>query len=208
MKKIVIVSDPPYGATRLKWDKAAPAIDELVSWQNQVSAMILCCNHKLLADLITNLKFPFHDLVIWNKTPNRTWVSWSKPLRSTELIAFFGTSENFDFRKTLEPQEPYEANRRVKGQHFGDAERKQPKQSWPVWEQVWEIPVEKNKKHNTQKPLELMRRLVQIAAFAGAELIVDPFEGSGTTGEACKLVGIEYEGSDSGAWVADKAAQT
>lgn len=49
-----------------------------------------------------------------------------------------------------------------------------------------------NREHITQKPLDFMRRLVAIAPVGG--LVVDPFNGSGTTGVAAVLTGRRYVG--------------
>jgi DNA modification methylase len=63
-----------------------------------------------------------------------------------------------------------------------------------VWdEQV--IPTWSHKEHKNEKPAKLMRRLI---AWTGAQSVIDPFMGSGTTGVACmnlgrKFIGIEIE---------------
>jgi len=67
---------------------------------------------------------------------------------------------------------------------------------------VWHIPLtpldEKTLgKHPTQKPLELMRRIVLSSSNAG-EVVLDPFLGSGTAGVIAnrfnrKFIGIEIE---------------
>lgn len=46
--------------------------------------------------------------------------------------------------------------------------------------------------HQTSKPLELMRRLVQLCPPSG--LVLDPFAGSGTTGVAARLEGRRFLG--------------
>ena len=58
---------------------------------------------------------------------------------------------------------------------------------------VWSIPAPKttekeNGKHPTQKPLELLKRIV-LASTNDDNIILDPFCGSGTTGVACKSIG-------------------
>lgn len=58
---------------------------------------------------------------------------------------------------------------------------------------VWSIPTPTPKekkwgKHPTQKPLALLRRIV-LASTREGDLILDPFNGSGTTGIAAMLVG-------------------
>ena len=49
--------------------------------------------------------------------------------------------------------------------------------------------------HPTQKPLELVRRLVAAASRPGA-LVVDPFAGSGTTFVACEALGRRWLGCE------------
>lgn len=63
---------------------------------------------------------------------------------------------------------------------------------------VWDcpvIPTWTHKEHKNEKPVALMSRLVR---WIGAQTILDPFMGSGTTGVACaklgrKFIGIEIE---------------
>jgi len=50
-------------------------------------------------------------------------------------------------------------------------------------------------KHPTQKPIELLRRIVRASTDEGA-LILDPFSGSGTTGVAASQEGRRYVGID------------
>jgi len=58
---------------------------------------------------------------------------------------------------------------------------------------VWSIPSPKNAekehgKHPTQKPLDLLKRIVLSSTNKG-DVVLDPFCGSGTTGAACKCIG-------------------
>jgi len=68
----------------------------------------------------------------------------------------------------------------------------------PIWELSAPKPVEKKfGKHPTQKPIELLDRIVQASTKKG-DLILDPFCGSSTTGVAAVLqnrrfIGIETE---------------
>ena len=50
-------------------------------------------------------------------------------------------------------------------------------------------------KHPTQKPLDLLRRIVSASTNAG-DLILDPFMGSGTTGVAAIELGRRFVGID------------
>ena len=63
---------------------------------------------------------------------------------------------------------------------------------------VWWIPTTPKREktfgqHPTQKPLDLMRRII-VGFSAGGSTVLDPFMGSGTTGVACKELGRNFTG--------------
>lgn len=63
---------------------------------------------------------------------------------------------------------------------------------------VWHIPLtpqreKKNGKHPTQKPEELLKRIITSSSDKG-DLILDPFNGSGTTGIVANKLGRKYIG--------------
>ena len=65
---------------------------------------------------------------------------------------------------------------------------------------VWSIPTtpKREKKfgnHPTQKPLELLNRLIALCTVKG-DMVLDPFCGSGTTGVACVSLGRNFIGID------------
>ena len=54
-----------------------------------------------------------------------------------------------------------------------------------------------NKTHPTEKPVELLKVLIENSSNAG-DIVLDPFMGTGSTGEACiqtgrKFIGIEID---------------
>jgi site-specific DNA-methyltransferase (adenine-specific)/modification methylase len=57
----------------------------------------------------------------------------------------------------------------------------------------YQAPKSNNRMHPTQKPLELIKKLVLLTTKKG-DLVLDPFMGSGTTAVACKELGREYIG--------------
>jgi site-specific DNA-methyltransferase (adenine-specific) len=66
---------------------------------------------------------------------------------------------------------------------------------------VWSIPLmppdEKQfGKHPTQKPLELLNRIISSSSKEG-DLVLDPFVGSGTTGLVCSVLNRKFIGIDS-----------
>lgn len=50
-------------------------------------------------------------------------------------------------------------------------------------------------KHPTQKPIYLLRRIIEASTNPG-DLILDPFCGTSTTGVAAKFLGRQYIGID------------
>lgn len=65
---------------------------------------------------------------------------------------------------------------------------------------VWSIPTTPKREkafgnHPTQKPLELLKRLIALCTSEG-DLVLDPFCGSGTTGVACVSLGRNFIGID------------
>jgi site-specific DNA-methyltransferase (adenine-specific) len=65
---------------------------------------------------------------------------------------------------------------------------------------VWVFPItpqseKKHGKHPTQKPLMLLKRIIEASTKEG-DTVLDPFNGSGTTGIACALLKRKYIGID------------
>ena len=63
---------------------------------------------------------------------------------------------------------------------------------------VWEFPVINKKEkefgnHPTQKPKKVLERII-LASTQEGDLLLDPFNGSGTTGIACKKLGRDFIG--------------
>lgn len=60
---------------------------------------------------------------------------------------------------------------------------------------VWKIPkiIPSQKQHPTQKPVELMRKIIEIHSDKD-DIILDPFAGHGTTAVAAKLLGRNFIG--------------
>lgn len=65
---------------------------------------------------------------------------------------------------------------------------------------VWAIPTTPQReksfgKHPTQKPVDLLTRIIEASTNAG-DIVLDPFCGSSTTGVAAKMLGRKYIGID------------
>lgn len=83
--------------------------------------------------------------------------------------------------------------RLMKEGYFPEDKLKVPnKQMRSVWSIPTPTPSEKAfGKHPTQKPLALLQRII-LASTKPNDIILDPFNGSGTTGVACEHIGDRY----------------
>ena len=87
-----------------------------------------------------------------------------------------------------------------KGKHFFNYKLMKEINNNKQMKDVWTIPLPKKcekkyGKHPTQKPVELLKRII-LASTNEGDLILDPFCGSSTTGVACKQLGRKYIGID------------
>lgn len=63
---------------------------------------------------------------------------------------------------------------------------------WPIKYKT--VQSKKEKRHNDRFPLDLPTWCLKLAGIEKDSLVIDPFNGSGTTGVACGLLGINYIG--------------
>ena len=124
-------------------------------------------------------------------------ITWQKPNPAPNLAcrSFTHSTETIIWaRKQLTPKK--------KGKHYFNydlmKEMNDNKQMKDVW--LLSLPSKKEKingKHPTQKPLSVLERII-LASTKENDVVLDPFNGSGTTGIAClnlnrKYIGIEKE---------------
>lgn len=122
-------------------------------------------------------------------------ITWQKanPAPNLACRCFTHSTETILWaRKQLTPKK--------KGNHYFDYQLMKEINGGKQMKDVWDIPlVSKNEKkygkHPTQKPLPLLERIL-LAASKEGDLILDPFNGSGTTGIACKTLNRRYIGID------------
>ena len=137
-------------------------------------------------------------------------ISWFKPNAAPNLSCrcFAASHENLIWaRKEKKAKHVFNYQDMKKTKWPEDFFKKDNKQMRSVWhipenEDVWSIntPLRAEKKfgkHPTQKPLELLRRII-LASTDKGNVVLDPFAGSSTTGLAAvsngrKFVGIDTE---------------
>ena len=122
-------------------------------------------------------------------------ITWFKPNAAPNLSCRFFTASHETIlwaRKDKKAKHTFNYNE-MKNGHFPEDKMKNENTQM---RSVWSIPTPKNDekgfgKHPAQKPLALLLRIVKASTNNG-DIILDPFNGSGTTGVAVALAGNRY----------------
>jgi len=126
-------------------------------------------------------------------------VSWFKPNASPNLSCRFLTASHETLiwaRKDKKAKHIFNYEDMKNGEWPEDVMKKSNKQMRSVWSINTPRPAEKKfGKHPTQKPLDLLRRIV-LASTNKGDVVLDPFAGSSTTGLAASMYGRKFIGID------------
>lgn len=203
----LIFTDPPYNIGINYGDHHDDSLEdgEFVEWC--LSWIRSCCdcltddgslwvmiNDEYAADIVACMKDCGLTMRSWIKWYETFGVNCSNNFnRTSRHILYFVMDEgNFVFNETemLRP-----SDRQVK---YGDSRAQS---SGKILDDVWQIPrlsgtsSERIPDVPTQLPLELVSRIVRCASEPG-DLVIDPFNGSGTTGVAAIQSSRKYVGID------------
>ena len=128
-------------------------------------------------------------------------ISWYKPNAAPHLACrmFAAAHETLIWaRKSKKAKHYFDYKAMKHGEWGSDAMKKQDKQMRSVWAINTPRPNEKiHGKHPTQKPVDLLERIV-VSSTQRGDIVLDPFTGSSTTGVATykhkrKFVGFDTE---------------
>lgn len=126
-------------------------------------------------------------------------IAWFKPNASPNLSGRFFTASHETLiwaRKDKKAKHTFNYKLMKEGDWPKDDLKKPGKQMRSVWSILTPRPDEKKfGKHPTQKPIDLLRRIV-LASTNKGDLILDPFTGSSTTGIAAAMNGRKFIGID------------
>lgn len=119
-------------------------------------------------------------------------IAWLKPNASPNLSCRFFTASHETLiwaRKDKKAKHTFNYEAMKNGSFPEDILKKKDLQMRSVWSIPTPAPSEKPYgKHPTQKPLSLLRRIISASTKDG-DIILDPFNGSGTTGIAATIIG-------------------
>lgn len=126
-------------------------------------------------------------------------IAWFKPNASPNLSCRFFTASHETLlwaRKDKKAKHTFNYEVVKKGRWPEDALKKEGLQMRSVWSIPTGKKTEKNHgRHPTQKPLDVLKRIVLSSTNKG-DIVLDPFAGSSTTGVASLLHGRKYIGID------------
>jgi len=126
-------------------------------------------------------------------------IAWFKPNAAPNLSCRFFTASHETLlwaRKEKKGKHIFNYSLMKDGDWEGDFIKKPKTQMRSVWAIGTPKPIEKKfGKHPTQKPFDLLRRVV-LASTKKGDVVLDPFAGSSTTGLASYLYGRKFIGID------------
>ncbi len=207
----LVVADPPYGVAKAEWDTFASRsayVDWSRRWLEQAARVLTPDGTAYVmgfSEVLADVKWASADLfegcrwLVWhyrNKANLRK--DWG---RSHESVLHLRKSRSFVMNIDA-VRIPYNAHTsRYPVREQGQSSNFQQGKKSNTWQphalgakprDVIEIPIlnngmEEKTPHPTQKPRELIRRLVAASSDPG-DVVLDPFAGSGTTAEICELL--------------------
>ena len=126
-------------------------------------------------------------------------IAWFKPNASPNLSCCFFTASHETLiwaRKDKKGKHKFNYDLMKNGNWPEDFLKKPNLQMRSVWSMgTPKLSEKKHGKHPTQKPIDLLVRIVMASTDKG-DLVIDPFTGSSTTGLACALNGRKFIGID------------
>ena len=147
-------------------------------------SMMICCTYHGLGEILISLKeldYKILNVIIWKKTNPMPNVTKRTLTHSTEYVVWAAKSKGWTFNYMY--MKKYANNKQLRD--------------------VWEFPLCQGPErikgksgraaHPTQKPLELTRRLIEMASIKG-DVVLDPFIGTGTTAVAAKELKRKWYG--------------
>jgi len=178
----IIVTDPPFNIG-FKYDEYSDKMPEAEYYK------MLADLTSLAPSVIIHRPEALHRLSIEKReAPTRvvSWVYNSNTPRQHRDIAFYGVTP--DFKKVGQPYKNPNDKRIQK--RIAEGKRARLYDWWEI-NQVKNTSAEKTA-HPCQMPAEVMRRI--IGTLPDCVTVFDPFMGSGSTGVACKEMGVPFYG--------------
>ena len=214
IKVDAIITDPPYGTSRCKWDSVIPLDkmwDKLKLLRKDKSPIVLFCKEPfgslLRASNINEYKYDW----IWVKDTKSNFPQAPyQPLNNIENIAVFSNGyarygeRKIPYFPQMIEKEEYKIPKESKTTSIFAENHKNGVYKHKIRDTKFRYPyntliynTDKIRLHPTQKPIDLMEYLIKTYTNEN-DTVLDFAMGSGTTGVACKntnrnFIGIELD---------------
>lgn len=203
------ITDPPFGVTGMQWDKT-PVWSE---WWNQVNRItrgmaIVFGTLPMACDLIAANRIRFKYDMVWEKNSATGFVNAdTRPMRRHENILVFCCGDETYNKQLRESESEMVKSHARRGYSCAVSEPSEHLPGLNKRPNKWNVMINPGsvlrfksvgnraheRKHPTQKPVALMRWLVETYSNKG-DTILDPYAGSGSTLLAAKEMGRGYIG--------------
>lgn len=203
----LILTDPPYGTTDCQWDQAPDWPSYFAEfWRvlRPAGAILIFGQIPQCLPVLNAAPDSLRHEIIWHKNMPTGFLNAGKcPMRIHENIYVFYNKSGAYSPISINSQSgiPYSSAGRATTELYGSAPYKLIKSagSERKMQDVIRCPIPNDtiRVHPTQKPVELLQYLIRAYSRPG-DLVLDPFAGSGSTGEACiiesrKFIGCERD---------------
>lgn len=202
----MVLCDMPYGTTCNKWDVVLPLEDLWRQYERVIKdngAIVLFSQQPFTAVLVNSNPRLFRYEWIWQKTMATGFMNAQKmPLKAHENILVI-----YKHLPTYNPQKwqstPYKKTKARKkstnyGEMYGTESVSLDGSRYPLDVLKFNNCNGKNRKHPTQKPVDLLSYLIKTYTNKG-EIVLDNCMGSGSTAVACVNTGRNYIGFETDA---------
>ena len=206
-----VLTDPPYGKTKCKWDTV---IDFDLMWlqlkriTKDNGAICLFGTNPFSASLILSNPQMYKYEWVWQKNKSTGFLNEKRrPLKKTEMIHVFYTSQCGYYPQGLKLFNKIRSRKSIKGtsENYGKYGQSNfskfsnyPNDILPFDMESYLLSTYKDTqkdklKHPTQKPIKLLEYLIKTYTLEN-ETVLDFTMGSGSTGVACKNVNRKFIG--------------
>ena len=207
-----IITDPPYGTTACKWDSV---IDFKLMW-NELhriikpnGAIVLFGSQPFTSALLMSNVKNFRHQWQWVKTrPTGAFGAKYMPMKANEDILVFGLNKvNYypimvkrteaEFKASYRKNDSKSWGNNIQGHKDNLIIRKPKEEQWYKYPtnmlNIKKDTKRNGKSHPTQKPIELMKYLIETYTKEN-EIVLDFTMGSGSTGVACAMFNRNFIG--------------
>lgn len=211
----MVLCDPPYGTTSIKWDSVIPfgeVWEELNRITKEGSNIIFFGSQPFTSKLICSKEKWFKYELVWNKNKcGSPGLAKIRPLKVHEnIIVFTKDGKRAKYNPIMETGDPYERNcstedgygsgRNTHGYGFGDKEKNKVMRLSNSGTRYPKSILHASRNfsaqqtvHPTQKPTNILNWLVMTYSDPG-DVVLDFTMGSGSTGVSCKMTGRKFVG--------------